>query len=238
MKESDKEMYLLHAQMPGFRRKVKQSIEIIQEFLRISRNPYIAWSTGKDSTCCVGLVRQVANVPAVHLDNGVELPGTAETREKMDNVIHHIAEVPFLDLMEQYGFEARELRKENFVRAFEQKYDFDGVILGLRAEESRARILNAKNGPIYKKKDGIYVCCPILYWSVRDVFAYLLSNELPIHPHYLLDSAQPLEERRVGGFISSRNRGAEMGRFVWLRQQYPNVFQMLAERFPEIKKYV
>lgn len=232
------EVYRLHSKMPSFKKKVDRSIEIIKQFLITTKNPYIAWSTGKDSTCCVGLVRKIKNIPAVHLDNGVELPGTAETREKIDNVIHHVADTLFLDLMDQYGFEAKELRKKNFVEQFEENNYFDGVILGLRADESRVRLHNARRGNIYKRKDGMYVCCPILHWNIKDVFAYLIKENLPIHPHYLMDSQRPIEERRVGSFISSRNRGAALGRFVWIRQQYPELFAELSVRFPEIKKYI
>jgi len=72
----------------------------------------------------------------------------------------------------------------------------------------------------------------------EDVFAYLLQKNLPIHPMYTRESHQPLEYRRVGGFMSSRNRGAEYGRFVWLREQYPDLWREISTKYPEIKKYV
>lgn len=238
MEEYEIQSFKLHARLPGFKRKVIKSKAIIREFLTISKNPYIAWSTGKDSTVVLGLTRELKNIPAVHIDSGVELPGTKETREKVGNVIHYTTNELFLDIAEEYGLNSKETRKSRFVKEFEKKHNFDGVIMGLRTEESNARKYNAKRGPIYQKKDGIYVCNPILNWTMIDVFAYLFENDLPIHPHYLIKGPFPTSERRVGSYVSSRNRGAELGRFVKLRYFYPEVFNDLARRFPELKKYV
>lgn len=233
----DKEQYRIYAKLPVFKRRVARTHQIIKEFLQIAKTPYIAWSTGKDSTACVGLVRDHQNIVAVHHDNGVELPDNYVIRQQIDNVVVHKAENLFLDLMDEYGFESSKLRKSNFVKEFEQRHNFDGVILGLRKQESavRKRFVNRHT---YQRKDGIWVCLPILHWQLDDVFAYLLQEDLPIHPIYTCQSNQPLEYRRVGSFISSRNRGAEYGRFVWLREQYPDLWQDLTEKFPEVKKYV
>lgn len=233
----DKEVYRLHAKLPVYRRQVTKSHEIIKEFLTTSKNPYIAWSTGKDSTACIGLVREHKNIVAVNHDNGVELPDNYLVLKQMDNIIVHKSESLFLDLMNEYGFESSKLRKRNFVKEFESIGGYDGVVLGLRKQESAVR-KRYINKPIYQRKDGMWVCLPILYWKLDDVFAYLLQKNLPIHPLYTRESHQPFEHRRVGGFISSRNRGAEYGRFVWLREQYPELWQEISIKYPEIKKYV
>lgn len=231
------ERFRIYAKLPVFRRRVEKSLSILRAFIEKSENPYVAWSTGKDSTACVGLARAIKNIVAVNLDNGVELPDNAKVLKQVDNVLVYHAEHLFLDLMDQYGFESPKLRKSNFVKEFEQKYNFDGVIVGLRRDESAVRKRYLK-GSIYQRKDGFWVCLPIIDWSINDVFAYLITNDLPIHEMYTKKSHMPLERRRVGGFVSSRNRGAEFGRFVWLREQYPEVWKDLSARYPEIKKYV
>ncbi len=233
----DKEVYRLHSKLPAYSRQVRRSHEIIKEFLTISKNPYIAWSTGKDSTACIGLVREHENIIAVNHDNGVELPDNYLILEQMDNVVVHKSESLFLDLMDEHGFESSKLRKKNFVKEFETNGNYDGVILGLRKQESAVR-KRYVNKPIYQRKDGMWVCLPVLYWRLEDVFAYLLQKNLPIHPMYTRESHQPFEYRRVGGFMSSRNRGAEYGRFVWLREQYPDLWREISNKYPEIKKYV
>lgn len=233
----DMEQFRVYAKLPVFKRRVERSLQVVKEFLEITENPYIAWSTGKDSTACIGLVREFRNVVAVNMDNGVELPDNAEVLRQIDNVYVYHADRLFLDLMDEYGFESPKLKKGNFVRRFEQEHNFDGVIMGLRRDENAVRKRYLR-GHIYQRKDGMWTCLPILHWSMYDVFAYLLVKELPIHPMYTRDSLQPLEHRRVGGYISGRNRGSEYGRFVWLREQYPETWQELSARYPEVKQYV
>lgn len=237
MEKHEIESYKLHARMPGFKRKVEKSKDIIKEFLTVASNPYIAWSTGKDSTVVLGLTRGIKNITAVHLDGGVELPGTKETRNKIDNVIHYQSPQSFLYVAGQYGLDSKETRKGNFFKEFEDSHDFDGVIMGLRMDESNIRKYNAKRGAIYQRKDGYHVCQPILNWTMTDVFAYLFTENLPIHPHYLLKGPFPTSERRVGSYVSSRNRGAEFGRFVKLKYFYPELYRELVDKFPELKKY-
>ena len=237
MEQHEKEMYLLHARLPSFKRKVQKSKDVIGKFLQISENPYVAWSTGKDSTVILGLTREIKDVVAVHMDSGVELPGTKEVREQVDNVIHHESKQTFLDVAEQFGLNSKETRKADFFAELEDYYNFDGVIMGLRTEESNARKYNAKRGAIYQKKNGQYACNPILNWTTTDVFAYLFSNDLPVHPHYLMPGPFPTEERRVGSYVSSRNRGAEYGRFVKLKYFYPELYRDLISKFPELKEY-
>lgn len=237
MEQWQRETFELRARSPGHRQQLERSRAIIREFLALATNPYIAWSTGKDSTACIGLVREQRNVVAVNHDNGVELPDNYLILQQVNNVLVHKTKTLFLDLMDVHGFESSKLRKKNFVKEFETSGDYDGVVLGLRKQESAVR-KRYVNRPIYQRKDGVWVCLPILYWSIEDVFAYLLTEGLPIHPMYTRRSSQPLEHRRVGGFMSSRNRGSEFGRFVWLREQYPELWQEISDKYPEIKKYV
>lgn len=237
MKEQEVELYMLHSSLPSFINKVSKSKKIIEEFLRKCNNPYIAWSTGKDSTVVLGLTREIADVPAAHIDNGVELPGTDEIRSQFLNVIHYKAKTPFLELAEEFGLGSKETRKTTLVKEFENDYNFNGVLMGLRKDESLIRRYNSKRGYIYQKNDGNWVCNPILDWNVRDVFAYLFQKRLPIHPHYLMDGPFPTEKRRVGSYVSSRNRGAEYGRFAQLKYFYPDVYEELVDRFPELKQY-
>lgn len=236
--ESQIELFMLHSTMPSFIKKVLDSKVVISEFLTKCSNPYIAWSTGKDSTVVLGLTREVNNdIVAVHIDSGVELPGTDETRSQVNNVIHFKTEQPFLELADEFGLDSKETRKSQFVKQLEESYSFNGVIMGLRADESSARKYNAKRGAIYQRKDGMWTCNPILKWSMRDVFAYLLTRNLPIHPHYLIDGPFSLEHRRVGSYVSSRNRGAEYGRFAQLRYFYPELYEELVNRLPVLKQY-
>ena len=46
----------------------------------------------------------------------------------------------------------------------------------------------------------------------------------------------PREEIRNGGWLTTD--GAHMGRVQWLRRYYPEQYQVLAQKYPEVKNYV
>lgn len=235
--EFNADMFRLHANLPSFKKKVVKSKSIIDEFMRKCKNPYVSFSTGKDSSAMLGLVREEYNVVAVHVDAGVEMPGCDVVREKFGNVIHHVATPSFMELAKKHGLSSEETRKSASFQVVSERYGFDGIFMGLRRDESAARSFNAKRGYIYEKSDGMLVCVPLLDWTMYDVFAYLVTNNLPIHEHYTTHAPFPLEHRRVGSYVSSRNRGAEYGRFKKIKYFYPTLYYELVNELPELKKY-
>lgn len=237
--ENAREYFLLYSHLGKHIKKVTNSINIIKEFLTICKNPYLSWSTGKDSTCALSLLRLVnENIDVIHFDLGVELPNTEEYKKNFKDIKTLKAKPSLLEVMQEYGWESKECRKANFIDKLLEGTDYDGHIMGLRYDESKERGFLWERGPIYKKSNGIWVCNPIYNWNLEDVFAYLVSSDIPIHPHYYIKSNQPLEHRRVGGYVAGRNRGATVGRFYWFKEQYPEEFNKLAKQFQEVNKYV
>jgi len=108
--------------------------------------------------------------------------------------------------------------------------------LGLRIEEKgpRARMLKAK-GPLFRMASGRWRCCPIAYWTGRDVWAYLLACGIPYN-HRLYDAethGQTRESIRNTGWLSTD--GAHDGRIAWLRQHFPDQYRILATEFPQVR---
>lgn len=239
--DSAKEYFLLYSHLDRHLNKLVASQKIIKQFLNICDNPYLSWSTGKDSTCVLSLVRLVDkeyNIPIIHFDLGVELPNTDAYKKNFENITTFKPKEDILKVMENNGWESKESRKINFINQFTSENNYTGHFMGLRYNESSARKNLYKYGAIYKRSDGLWVCNPIYNWTFEDVFAYLISSDIPVHPHYSIKSNQPLENRRVGGYVSGRNRGAELGRFYWFKEQYPEEFKKLADKFPIVKQYV
>lgn len=234
------EEFRLYATLPSFRKKVEQAQIIIESFFDIAKNPYVSWSTGKDSTCVMDMARRIRpGVPVIHFDLGVELPGTEEYKAGFEGVRTWASSKTVIDVIIEQGLGTGKAKKGVLLREFErEEKERDGYLTGMRYDESRERSYLRKYGPTYRKKSDLWVCNPIHNWTYRDSFAYLVSKGIPIHPHYLLDSPQPLSSRRVGGYISGRNRGDSLGRFFWFQQQYPDKFREVAERVPEIRQYV
>lgn len=92
---------------------------------------------------------------------------------------------------------------------------------GIRAEESSGRLIRqwvygeaSPNG-----------CAPITRWSTADVFAYLATRRLPVHPAYAMlgGGRWPRERLRVAEIGDTH--GAAGGRREWEREYYGDVLR-------------
>ena len=92
----------------------------------------------------------------------------------------------------------------------------DRHISGVRAQESRARRLRTARWGVSTER----TCAPLSRWTAAEVFAYLHTHDLPVHPAYaqsvggLLDR----EHLRVGALGGSRGTGH--GRREWEQRYY------------------
>jgi phosphoadenosine phosphosulfate reductase len=109
------------------------------------------------------------------------------------------------------------------------------VALGMRVDERgpRARLLKAR-GTTYQLANGIWHTNPIAWWSSKDVWAYLVANGLPWHPLYDCEShGENRETLRNTGWLSTD--GADRGRVAWLRQHFPEQYDLLEREFPRVR---
>lgn len=91
---------------------------------------------------------------------------------------------------------------------------------GVRAEESGAR----KRRMMAFGASTKMTCAPLGWWTAYDVFAYLVSHRLPIHPAYACTMGGALDPGRIrvsplGGARGSRP-GDGRGRAEWERRYY------------------
>lgn len=145
------------------------------------------------------------------------------------------------------GARARLLRvvaAGNMLVAYAYATGATGTISGLRAAESKGRRWRAiKWGAHHTYKlDGQTMSCPIQWWSGDDVFAYLVSNEIPIHPYYqaayeYFNGTTPPEHLRVDLTLVSEEFAAR-GSLAAIESVYPNHVRQLAAVRPEILRYL
>ena len=118
----------------------------------------------------------------------------------------------------------------------------DGAFVGIRADESAARRWYARRwGSSHSYADGTHSVTPLLAWSGIDVFAYLVSRELPIHPWYRHAyeagrGVEPPERLRVDlgvppAFPASRGAAQLIARV------YPDFWRRLTAIRPEMCLY-
>ena len=98
-----------------------------------------------------------------------------------------------------------------------QRYG-DRYMSGVRGAESAARARRVRSGSTAR------TCAPIGHWLGVDVFAYLVSHDLPIHPAYACTMGGLLdpEHIRVGPIGGARGArpGDGHGRAEWEQRYY------------------
>lgn len=119
-----------------------------------------------------------------------------------------------------------------------------GSICGMRADESRGRKMRARvyGASHVFASDKQVLCCPIQWWTGEDVYGFLVSREIPIHPYYrrayeFMGGTTAPHLLRVD--LSIMGEGvAALGAMAAIRAVYPDLYRRLAAVRPEVTNYV
>jgi len=134
----------------------KKSIFIIREAKAQFKNPAVLWSTGKDSTTMLGLIRKaffgVVPFPVVHLDTGYKFPEIYEFRDKVakewnlnliigkrDNINFHPEKCGHFNCCTEL--------KTRTLKDVLKKHKFDALIMSIRRDEHYMRNLERYYSP-------------------------------------------------------------------------------------------
>lgn len=110
--------------------------------------------------------------------------------------------------------------------------------LGLRRDESPGRRMNAlSRGELYQGDDRTWYCCPLAFWTVDDIWAYISARGLQYNRAYdrLSEIGVPREKQRISTLLGDRAEG--VGKYALLKRIEPETFNRLAAEFPEIRAY-
>lgn len=251
MEEWRLEQYRLHARLSGHRRLVERALGLIEEALNTDRSWYVSWSGGKDSNALLHLVRRLKpDVPIMHFDTELDYPDCRETATCWidewgigDQTTVLRPEVSLWEIIDRHGGPemqvnraSSELDKKGFfepVARYAEERGYTGVFMGLRAEESRGRCMNRKmRGPMYATTRGMMHCNPLSDWRTADVWAYTVANDIPWLPVYDKVRGHPNPERIREGWYPVGGFQVSQGGLVWLRANYPELYQELKRRYP------
>ena len=120
--------------------------------------------------------------------------------------------------------------------AIVDELDRDGLLLGLRAEESSSRAY-IKGGPFWSKSLEMWRANPLVLWTWREVWAYLITNNLPVHPAYkkAFDTGVKPEHARMGPLTAYRVY--QYGALQRLRETDLDAWNQFTKLNPSAKPY-
>lgn len=213
----------------GFKRKLSLSLKVLEDWRAMVTTPAVSCGGGKDSTVILDLARQVdPGIPAYRADPPNPLPD----RPAHVAALKVAAGGDWRIVPYPWDVEGVLAGRENYpallkIKRLRERFELDGidgVVLGLRADESKGRMwLKRKHGWIYSS--GQLTCCsPILHWTAEEVVAYtLVRDRLPLNPVYRkLLGAPPLRYLRDGTWFPREVADAR-GYREWLLRHYPEV---------------
>ena len=166
--------------------KVEKSLEVIREAFDRYGKVGLSWSTGKDSTLCLWLARQVEpGLPAIFTDTYVHFPETYAFRGRLAkewSLELHVAKAPenrVEELMRDREKCCHYHKTEAFVSKV-RELGLEAVIVGIRWDEHPAR---ADEDYFSPRSDHVRVH-PILHWRWEDVIEFTAMNDVPANPLY------------------------------------------------------
>lgn len=250
MEDWEKERYLLHAKSRRFQKRLDEVNQIIRKVLSFVKNPYVAFSCGKDSSVLAHLVLRSARPGAT-----LRFLSSGETR-----LIHNVDEV--LNWFRERGAVIDEILID---RVFSEEWQnatwteqrkagrndmellnegsWDGVFMGLRIEESRPRRMSLiihqdDDLPRYchrykdKRRGDLIRVCPLANWHKDDMGAYLLMHNIPYLKHY--------ETHGFEARTTARLTGDAVRQYVLsdIKRDNPQNWIKLTKRFPEFRAFV
>ena len=175
------ETFKLWSETEEYKGKIEESKKVITKAFTYYKNPYIAYSGGKDSIVMLHLVlQQKPNIDIWHFDHGKALMPREIEREIIHNARLLGAKNLIIKTSKQLDKESARWDYKIWYNSFfgilnsvTKERGWDGVFLGLRQEESIKRKIRAKE--FFNGSE----CYPLANWTWKDVWAYIVSNNLP-----------------------------------------------------------
>jgi len=237
----------LHSRSHAFRRMVAEAEAVLREAGSCASFA-LSWSTGKDSTAAVHIARSIMpDAPILIQFDDCDWPTKRPYAERIAKSLGwaYTAVEPGFSVWdrartarlgdEELCAQTHDLTRDSFLRPLDEaraELGCDGVVLGLRIAESRARKLNlAGRGPIYETVSGGWRCNPLWRWSATDVFAYHVSHGLEINPLYFNNRLHAPEDIRLSWALPTPG-GLRHGDMEHMRIYWPEQYQRLREVMP------
>lgn len=189
MKRTDREMFLLWSRTEEYQKRIADAKKLLEDLIAEHRC-YVAYSGGKDSTVLLHMSLQIdPDISVWHWDYGMYyMP-----REMEHEILENARKIGARNIIVHTALEYSQGRKPQLVffrHLFswvfrEMSKTYDCCMLGLRAGEScRRRLITRTYTRQNRSRPQMIVAYPIRDLTTRDVWAYIVSNNLPYCSHY------------------------------------------------------
>jgi len=241
-----------HSLLSFYQKHIEEARNNVKRALALCNNPYIAFSTGKDSVVMADLVWQIEpSIPAVYFDADASFPESKELlkqyKKKGKTIIEWKTE-SLLNTMARVGgprakeSEAATMRSTVYkpVKEVVETFAFDCAFVGVRAGEgiNRKRAVRGNGVLFYSKRDEVFISWPIAWLTFNDVWAYIVSNRIDYCTVYdkMFEMGLHWNDCRLSYCYGETK--ATHGRWAILARGWPELFNKFAQRFPEVREYI
>lgn len=227
----------------------------------LDRLPDCDWrvgcSAGKDSTALAVLMAEDGiGIAGFSVKDDLDYPGEREyiralaayTGTEIEVLVPESSLVEYLragdvSLVDDVHGRSAGLSRTFFyglLNAHRAHHGYDGILMGLRSEESKARAgFLRSQGPIYRRKDGVTTASPLAEWTDLDVHAYLWSRRVPVlHVYGCVDPGSDDRALRLrkSWFVAGAAM-ANLGHYTWLRRWWPTQWRLAVSIDPNVERF-
>lgn len=213
-----------------FRRKVADAQRSLEKLFKLTKFPIVSCGGGKDSTATALLAKSVnPDIYILCANPPNPLDDRAAHNEKLKKFLGGV----WVDLPYDWDVDSVLAGKEKYpyglkmrvLSEFQRDNNIDGVILGIRAQESKGRAMNFRlRGDLYQVEDG-WRCTPIVRFTAEESLAVALLFDAPINPVYEKTHLAPsYEYLRDGTWWCHTPQYADLVG-GWMKYYYPQHYE-------------
>jgi 3'-phosphoadenosine 5'-phosphosulfate sulfotransferase (PAPS reductase)/FAD synthetase len=237
--EIDIECGEFYANTSQYKARKKQSIEMLETFFELCGTPYLALSWGKQSICIAHMVYQIRPQTPMVFTRSWE----SYLLHDFERVIANFTERYPVNWVDNYcdnvswntlkWKETRDLGQKDIQNMCNCVPDWNGVIMGLSKDESRARrittsIQNTPHKGIFEYVSGKLRCTPVQDWTKNDIAAYVYENKISLLSEYHNFGLNARTTARMTRMFLDNNG------LVNLKRRDMSAYNKIIQRFPDL----
>ncbi len=217
----------LHAKTSEFQNRIAETHKFIDFVLLQVKKPYVACSFGKDSIVMLHLILQHRpDIPVYSFSNmNFDFPDTHRLRWELQekwNLNLTIREYNFKILKEDEGKEYNSIYFK-VLKDEINKHEWDCAFVGKRKQEAKHRKQEIdRRGAFSKDVINGFIAYPLADWTLKDIWAYTASNNLPHHDIYDKQNCGFTRDTMRLGIMFDPHFDS-IGEQTWMKKNYPEL---------------